>query len=400
MKKIKEIAWLTLLALVIGILVGGADTLFGQGLLWLSDLRGIYLWFLLPFLPIAGLFLVYLYQCYGGISQKGMTLVFEVGHGTESRIPKRLIPLVIFSTWLTHLFGGSAGREGVAVQLGATISHWFSRYFPTKNASKIFLLMGMGAGFAGLFQTPFAATFFALEVLVVGELALEALYPTLVASFLASWTSHRLGLEKFSWPLTDSISFTPLLVLQLLLLGFIFWLTGKGFALLLTYFKKKSLAYLPNPYQRIFLFGIILSLALFLLHSGRYTGLGTNLIETSFAGGTIYFYDWFLKLLLTTFTIAIGYQGGEVTPLFAIGASLGVVLALLLGLPLSFVAALGYVAVFSSATSTLWGPSLIGCEIFGWTYFPYFFLVCFVARFFKKEISIYGAQKVILKQNK
>ncbi|KXT86295.1 Chloride channel protein [Streptococcus oralis] len=260
--------------------------------------------------------------------------------------------------------------------------------------------MGMGAGFAGLFQTPFAATFFALEVLVVGELALEALYPTLVASLVVSWISHQLGLEKFSIPLTDMISFTPLLVLQLFLLGFMFWLTGKGFALLLTYFKKKSLAYLPNPYQRIFVFGIVLSLSLFLLHSGRYTGLGTSLIEASFSGGTIYFYDWFLKLLLTTFTIAIGYQGGEVTPLFAIGSSLGVVLALLLGLPLPFVAALGYVAVFSSATSTLWGPSLIGCEIFGWTYFPYFFLVCFVARFFKKEISIYGAQKVILKQNK
>ncbi|WP_241734018.1 chloride channel protein, partial [Streptococcus oralis] len=129
MKKIKETALLTLLALVIGVLVGGVDTLFGQCLLWISELRGTYLWLLLPVLPIAGLFLVYLYERYGGISQKGMTLVFEVGHEKESRIPKRLIPLVIFSTWMTHLFGGSAGREGVAVQLGATISHWFSRYF-------------------------------------------------------------------------------------------------------------------------------------------------------------------------------------------------------------------------------------------------------------------------------
>ena len=403
MKNARDIEWLdsgkravaiTVLSIFIGLVVGIIDAIFGRTLIFLSDIRSMYPLYLIPFLAFAGLVIVFLYQKYGGKSSKGMTLIFEVGHGVENHIPKRLIPLVIVTTWLTHLFGGSAGREGVAVQLGATVSHWFCKNFSIPNTSKVFLVTGMAAGFAGLFQTPLAAVLFAMEVLVVGNLQLTALYPAMIASLVAAWTSHALGLEKFMQPISAHLGLSPILVIKLVLLGVLFGLCGNVFAYALLWSKKKAATIFPNPYKRIVVMGIFLSIVFLLLDKGRYSGLGTNLITASFAGQSIYLYDWFFKLLLTVLTLSAGFQGGEVTPLFAIGASLGVLLAGLFGLPVGLVAALGYAAVFGSATSTFLGPILIGCEVFGFTNFPYFFIVCAVAFSLHRQHSIYGAQKI------
>ncbi|AGU81512.1 putative permease, chloride channel [Streptococcus anginosus] len=403
MKKIHRLKWvnignqviaITVLSILMGLVIGTIDTIFGRTLIFLSEVRTLHSLYLIPFLAFAGLVIVFLYQKYGGKSSKGMTLIFEVGHGVENHIPKRLIPLVIVTTWLTHLFGGSAGREGVAVQLGATVSHWFCKKFSIPNTSKVFLVTGMAAGFAGLFQTPLAAVLFAMEVLVVGNLQLTALYPAMIASLVAAWTSHALGLEKFMQPISAHLGLSPILVIKLVLLGVLFGLCGNLFAYALSWSKKKAAIIFPNPYKRIVVMGIFLSIVFLLLDKGRYSGLGTNLIAASFAGQPVYVYDWLFKLLLTVLTLSAGFQGGEVTPLFAIGTSLGVLLASLFGLPVGLVAALGYAAVFGSATSTFLGPILIGCEVFGFTNFPYFFIVCAVAFSLHRQHSIYGAQKI------
>lgn len=188
---------LMLVSIVIGLLIGFVDTVFGRVLLFLSDFRTEHFNYLIPFLGIIGLLIVFLYQKADERVSKGMGLVFAIGQSQEKEIPLILVPLVTLATWLTHLFGGSAGREGVAVQLGAAIAHGFSRFFDFENNSRLFLLTGMAAGFAGLFQTPIAAVFFALEILVLGKLQLQALLPMTVASFVASATSHSLGLENF-----------------------------------------------------------------------------------------------------------------------------------------------------------------------------------------------------------
>ncbi|MFQ7255868.1 MAG: chloride channel protein [Streptococcus sp.] len=321
--------------------------------------------------------------------------------GKEKNIPKRLIPLTILSTWMTHLFGGSAGREGVAVQLGGTVAHALRREGLGPNASRIYLVTGMAAGFGGLFQTPLAAIFFAMEVLVVGRLEWRALYPATIAAFVASWTSHTLGLEKFTQVISDKLSLSPHVFLQLLVLGVIFGLTGKLFAYLLGQLKTSFAKTFANPYVLIGVVGLGLSILLYLIGTGRYTGLGTNLISQSFAGADskslITGADWILKLLFTVTTIAAGYKGGEVTPLFSIGASLGVWLAPFFGLPVYLVASLGYAAVFAGATSTTIGPILIGCEVFGFQHWPAFLLVCLVATRLFPALSIYGGQKVAKK---
>lgn len=384
----EEVLYLFLLAFPIGGLAGVLATIFGKGLLAIGAMREAYWQYLLPFLALGGLVIVFLYQTYGGKTSKGIGLLFDVASGKEEDIPKRLIPMVMLSTWLTHLFGGSAGREGVAVQFGGAVAQAFSRLFPIKVSSQSVIMLGMAAGFAGLFQTPLAAVCFALEVLVVGRFFIELLVPTTVAAMTASFISHTLGLEKFTHPLMEP-PVTPLLLVLVAIAGVVFGVIGSGFAVGMEIFKAKAGKMIKNPCCRIVLGGLLLSFLLFLLHQGRYSGLGTNLIEASFSSGSIYTYDWLLKMLLTLLTLAVGFQGGEVTPLFSIGASLGVVLAPSLGLPVDFTASLGYISVFAAATNTFFAPLLIGGEVFGFANLPYYFIAVVVAKSIHPDSSIY-----------
>uniref|UniRef100_UPI003F6DF806 chloride channel protein n=1 Tax=Streptococcus hillyeri TaxID=2282420 RepID=UPI003F6DF806 len=393
---LKETFLTCLLALFIGVLVGVIDTIFGKGLLLISEIRTEHFFYLIPFLGISGLLIVFLYRTFGGQAKRGMALIFEVGQGKDEQIPLILVPLIVVTTWLTHLFGGSAGREGVAVQIGATISHFFSRYIVFEKSSPLFLTMGMAAGFAGLFQTPMAALFFALEVLVIEQLRVRFVLPTILASFTAAWTSNSLGLEKFTHLIESDLRLDFLTFVKLAVAGLIFGLVGNGFAASLSWTKEKMAELVKNPYHRIFCVGILLSLMLFLCHEGRYSGLGTNLIEASFSGGTITSYDWLLKIMLTVLTLSLGFQGGEVTPLFSIGASLGVVLAGVFQLPLEIVAASGYIAVFASATNTILAPIFIGGEVFGFENTPFFLVAVAFSYSVNRKHSIYTSQKVVV----
>ena len=197
-EKIKCTIRYSILALVTGVAVGAIDTIFGRGLLWLSDFRTAHYRYLLPFLPVAGLLIVWMYHRFSEESLKGMTLVLETGQKKRKSIPLALVPLVIVGTWLTHLFGGSAGREGVAVQIGAVISHEAGKKFRCPENDRIMLVAGMAAGFGGLFQTPLAAVFFAMEVIASGYMQYEALLPAMISAYTAAFTSHILGLEKFT----------------------------------------------------------------------------------------------------------------------------------------------------------------------------------------------------------
>lgn len=384
-----------LLAILTGVLVGIIDAVFGRGLLAISDFRTGHYLYLIPFMPFAGLLITWLYHHFSETSLKGMTLVFETGQKKREDIPLLLIPLVMSGTWITHLFGGSAGREGVAVQIGAALSHALGRRFHLPKDSRVMLIAGMAAGFGGLFQTPLAAVFFSMEVIFAGKIQYEALLPALIASYISAYTSHTLGLEKFYVPLKDTLEISDAgMAVRLIVLGIIFGLTGRLFSFLLAKSKKFFGEKIKNPYFRIGVISILLALILFLLYNGRYSGLGTNLISAAFSGRTIYSYDWILKLLLTILTLAIGYQGGEVTPLFSIGASLGIVLGRILSISPVHCAALGYAAVFAGATNTLLAPVLIGLEVFGANNMVPFLIVCIFAYLVNGNKSIYGAQEV------
>ena len=387
-----------IMAVIVGIIVGGIDALFGRVLIAISDFRTIHYQYLLPFLPIAGLVITAMYYAFSKLSLKGMKLVFEVGQQKTDSIPLLLIPLVMIGTWLTHLFGGSAGREGVAVQIGATLSHAIGRKFKFPENGRLMLVIGMAAGFGGLFQTPLSATFFAIEVIVIGKMDYEALLPALVSAYTAAFTSHSLGLEKFSVVIKDTVNLSGTkTIVSVICLGIMFGLVGRLFSFSLSKLKTYMGEKIMNQFIRIGAMAIPLAAFLFVIHSSRYSGLGTNLITAGFTGQTIYGYDWILKLLFTIFTLAIGFQGGEVTPLFSIGTSLGVILGGILGLPPMLCAALGYAAVFGSATNTLIAPIMIGLEVFGGADMAAFVIVCAIAYGINGDLSIYAQEKLQLK---
>lgn len=378
-------------AVIIGIIVGMIDTVFGKGLILIGEIRNKYFWYLIPFLPITGILITWLYYHFNELCLKGMTLVFETGQQKRKEIPLILIPLVMISTWITHLFGGSAGREGVAVQIGATLSHYFTKYFHFPKNGKVLLITGMAAGFAGLFQTPLTALFFAMEVIVIGKIEYEALLPGFIASFIASYTSHFLGLEKFSVNIQQYANVNDMKhIMLMILLGIIFGIVGRLFSTALSVSKTFLKDKIKNSYKRIGYVSIILVIGL-TIFKGRYSGLGTNLIELSFHQN-VTVYDWFLKLIFTVITLAIGFQGGEVTPLFSIGSTLGFILAYLFHLPIELCAALGYAGVFASATNTLFAPIMIGLEVFGGSNMFAFIIVCIFAYLINGNKSIYTAQ--------
>lgn len=392
--KIKNISIYVLLAVVVGIIVGAIDALFGRVLLFITDFRTEHYKMLLPFLPIAGLLITYMYNKCSKESLKGMSLVLETTQEKREGIPKALIPLVMIGTWITHLFGGSAGREGVAVQIGATLSHNISKKLNLPNNGKVMAIVGMSAGFGGLFQTPLAALFFAIEVITVGVLEYEALLPAFVGAYVASTTSHLLGLEKFFVNINDTIPIDEKAVVKIIILGIAFGLAGKAFSFSLSKLKAFMGNKFKNPYVRIGVVSIPLAILLFIVLGGRYCGLGTNIINNCFNEGTVYSYDFILKIAFTVITLSIGFQGGEVTPLFAIGASLGYVLGGVMGLNPVVTASLGYAAVFGSATNTLIAPMLIGLEVFGSQNMTMFVVVCIIAYVLNGNKSIYSAQEI------
>ena len=385
-----------ILAIIIGIVVGIIDTVFGRGLIVISDFRTVNYKYLIPFLPVAGIVITWMYLHFSKLSLKGMTLVFEVGQKKRDSIPLALVPLVMVGTWITHLFGGSAGREGVAVQIGATFSHYLGHKLKTPDNSKVMLITGMAAGFGGLFQTPLAATFFAMEVIVAGYMDYQALLPAIIGAFVASYTSHFLGLEKFAVELKGTIDCSNIkIMVAVIILGLAFGIVGRLFSKLLQVLKKIMAEKFINPYIRIGVVSIPLAIVLIFLWHGRYSGLGTNLISNVFGGENVFAIDWILKLLLTVITLSIGFQGGEVTPLFSIGATLGAVLGQLLGISPILCGALGYAAVFGSATNTLIAPIMLGIEVFGGSNMLLFVVVCSIAYIVNGNKSIYGAQKIM-----
>lgn len=391
----RDVLLLGLVAVAVGIVVGAVETLFGRVLSEISAIRSNYVLQFTPFLPLAGMLIAFTYSRIGKNSIKGMNLIFSAAFKEEDNIPLRMVPLLIGSTWLTHLFGCSSGREGAAVQIGGAVAHSVGKRLNIRDSSKILVITGMAAGFAGMFRTPVAAIFFAMEVLTAGLVEYCALFPCIAASFSASFTSQILGLEKLTFNLNEELELNIPLILKAALLGVLFGIVGGLFAYVLNLFRKFLSDRIANPVLRIFIIGCALSVLLLLLHKGRYSGSGENLINAAFLNEKIYGYDWLFKFILTIMTMSAGFQGGEVTPLFSIGAALGTVISPVFGLPHEFAAALGFIAVFGSATNTILAPVFVGAEVFGYEYLPYYFIVSAVAYVFNGNKSIYPKQRII-----
>jgi len=404
------IRW-TILAIPVSIVTGSLVALF----LWLLDKATYTRWqheWLLYLLPFAGIGIYFLYKKLGKNAEAGNNLIMEEIHQPGGGIPARMAPLVLLTTVVTHLFGGSAGREGTAVQIGGSMANLLGRWMKlTAKDLRVLLMTGIAAGFGAVFGTPLAGAVFALEVLAIGVIRYDALLPCLIAAVFADIICSAWGIQHTHYAIQyihgDALPFLPFLHIDLWLLarvilaGVAFGLASYAFANTMHLIKQTAQRYIRPAWLIPAVGGVIIIVFAWALGTGDYLGLGVTSkdpsgvsIVNAFRAGGSDTWSWLWKLLFTAITLGMGFKGGEVTPLFFIGATLGNTLALLLGAPVDLFAGLGFIAVFAGATNTPIACTLMGAELFGSQHILYFAVACFTAYYFSGHSGIYKAQKL------
>lgn len=388
--------WL-LISGLIGFLVGIAGAGFLYSLQWATDFREshkVIIWLL----PLAGLFVGILYHYWGESVEAGNNLLLEEIHNPKKVIPFKMAPLVLFGTIMTHLFGGSAGREGTAVQMGGSIADQFTSLFKLKpRDKKIILISGISAGFAAVFGTPIAGAIFGLEVYFIGKMRYNAIIPSFFAAIIGNYTTHHLvdylGMTHTKYVIDFVPEMNPINLLWAILAGILFGLAGRTFSKLTAFLGKKFKEYVSYAPLRPLIGGIVVAVLVYLMGTTRYIGLGIPTIVEAFQSPLPY-YAFALKLLFTAWTLGAGYKGGEVTPLFFIGASLGNALSFIIPLPMGLLAGMGFVAVFAAAANTPITTIFMAIELFGADCGLYVAIACIVAYFFSGHSGIYKSQVV------
>jgi len=397
----------TLLALPVALAAGSATALF----LWALD-RAIHLQWehpgLLWGLPLAGVVVGLAYHYVGKGSDRGNNLLIEEIHQPGGGVPARMAPLVLVGTLVTHLFGGSAGREGTAVQMGGSLAGLLARWLRLNPQNRRLMLMcGIAAGFGAVFGTPLTGAIFAMEVLVVGRVQYEALIPVLVASVVGDATCTAWGIHHTIYHLDVApgsgmhAAFDALLLGKVALAGVCFGWGGRLFSELTHTLQGAFKKLVPYAPLRPAVGGVLVIAMVWLLGTRDYLGLGVSApphgtvsILAAFEADGATPWSWLWKTVFTAVTISSGFKGGEVTPLFFIGATMGHSLGVLLHAPIPLFAALGFIAVFAGAANTPLACTLMGIELFGAHYGVCFGVACFVAYFFGGHSGIYLAQRL------
>ena len=389
--------WLRVSAAVLAIAVatGSLCAFFLWSLAETTRLRFAHPW-LLALLPAGGFLVGWIYHRFGKPVEKGTPLLIDEIHQPTAGVPIRLVPLVLFGTLATHLFGGSAGREGTAVQMGGGVAGAFCRWFRLAPADTPILLMaGIAAGFGGVFGTPFAGAVFSIEILAGRRRLLRALPFCLAAAIVADRTCAAWGIGHAHYAVHDH-PLTPLLIVKIAAAAIAFGLASRFFVALshaLTAFFRRTIAYPP---LRPVAGGLLVILLFLAAGTPDYLGLGVSspdphavTLSSFFTSAAIHPWSWLWKIAFTSVTLSSGFKGGEVTPLFFIGAALGNSLSGLLAAPPDLFAALGLLAVFAAAARTPLACILMGIEIFGARHGLPFAGACLLACLFNGNAGIY-----------
>ena len=383
--------WL-IVAGVTGVVGGAVGTTFHVSVQWAAELRAAQPW-MLWLLPVGGLLIAASYRLCRMENTNTNAIIDAIHFGDD--VPLLLVPCIYLATVITHLFGGSAGREGAALQIGGSIGCQIGRLFRLDEKDmRLATLCGMSAVFSALFGTPLTATIFALEVISVGVFYYSALVPCIVAALLGCGISLLCGIEPTRF-LVSPEPVHALMLVQVAVLAVGCSVMSIVFCLVMHGTEHVLTKHIPNSYLRIALGGLLIVGLTYLVGTGDYNGAGMDLITRAIEQGQARPFAFALKLLFTAITIGAGFKGGEVIPTFFIGATLGCVLGPLLGLPAGFAAAVGLVCVFCGAVNCPIASMVLSVELFGAGGLIYFALACGVAYMLSGYFGLYSSQKIL-----
>ena len=371
--------------------VGGAFCLFVQ---WANELRGQHPRILF-LLPAAGLLIVALYRMFGITEDKGTDLIFDSVRGRED-IPFQVIIVSFLSTIFTHLFGGSAGRVGVAMQMGGGISHIFSRRFKLSDKDKsLFVMCGMAGLISALFGSPLMATFLSMEVVSVGVIYYAALLPCLISALTSYFITRLLGLAPMHYDLALIPNVNAASVFRVGVLALACALVSMLFCAFMMLWGRMAKKYVKNPYLRVVAASACIILLTLLLGNQDYNGSSASLLNQALLYGSTHPYDFLFKILFTGITLQSGYKGGAVYPALIIGATFGCWLGPILGLPATFAAAIGMIAVFCGAVNCPIASICFAAEVFGAHSLVLFAIAAAVSFVFSGYLTIFPGQHFI-----
>ena len=387
-----SLKWIFICVLT-GIFSGSASAFFLVALEWVTQFREHNNW-IIWLLPIGGLYIGWLYHQYGKTVVKGNNLLLEEYENPQKTIPFKMAPMVLASTLITHLFGGSAGREGTAVQMGGAIADQFTRILKLDDSDrKTLIILGISAGFASVFGTPLAGAIFALEVLYFSKISLKSSILSFLVAYAAYFTVEFWQVEHTHYQIPEIPEMSLHLIPWIIVASIAFGLAAMLFSRTTHFWARLFAKTIEYPPLRPFVGGLVLVIAIYLMGTTQYIGLGIPSIVDSFSNAS-QSYDFLLKILFTGFTLGAGFKGGEVTPLFFVGATLGSALSLVIPLPIALLAGMGFVAVFSGATHTPIACTVMGMELFGLESGLFIGIACLVAYFSSGSIGIYHSQIV------
>lgn len=389
----KEYSKWVIICLILGTVIGSMSAFFLIALQWATDNREANTW-IIAFLPFAGLSIGMLYYYYGQSVEKGNNIIIDEINAPQAKISLLMAPFVFTGTIVSHLFGGSVGREGTALQMSASIADQLCAPFGLSSSDRKTLLMAaIAAGFGSVFSTPITGALFALEVCVIGRLNYKSILPAIVASFIANGVTHWWGAPHTTYTVLSQIDYSVVTIICVAIAGILFGLTAKGFSLALSKLTDGYKTFIKYPPLRALAGGLIVALAVYAIGTTKYIGLGLPTIIASFEQQLPY-YDFGVKFLFTVVTLAAGFKGGEVTPLFFIGATLGNALSLIMPVPFDILAGVGFVAVFAGATNTPIACTVMAMELFGVEIGALAALACVLSYFASGHTSIYSSQVI------
>ena len=386
------------ISVLIGFVTGLAGTAFGHAVAWATGTFSAYPW-LLFLLPAAGLLILWVYHVFGEDNNRGTNMVLESIYA-ENHMRLTMTPTVFLGSVLTHLCGGSAGREGAGLQMGGSLGTFMGKILRLDEKDmNIAVMCGMSGAFAALFGTPVAAAIFSMEVISVGVIYYAALVPCIFSAFTAAGLAQALGLPPTRFATVSVPDFDVRLAFMMVLLGLLASGVAALFCIVLGGTSALYKKFIEKPWVRVLAGGALIVVMTLLSGGTRYNNSGANLIAAAL-GGHVYWYDFLLKILFTAVTLEAGYKGGEIVPSFAIGACFGCLFGQILGLQAELCAACGMLAIFVGVTNAPISTLIIGLEMFGYTAMPCFAIVIAVSFTLSGYYSLYSSQKAVYSKTK